>query len=85
MQESEGKNFISVICKIKQIPLQGNDIEYELKTQNFEELIGNPIINKSNNKIIGMQKLSCKGIILMEPIKEFVENMKEELEDKNSL
>ena len=82
--KNKGNGLEQVKCNIKQITENGYDIEYEYKINKNEELIGNPIVNLNNNKIIGIQKSLGKGILLLNPVTEFNENnMKKELEANN--
>ena len=78
------KSLECFICKLKSIDENGYNIEYENKAKNENDIIGNPIINLKNNKILGIQNSQGKGILLMNAIKEFNEkNMNKEKEKAN--
>ena len=69
-------------CKIQNKGIKDN--EFEFKCDLKEEVYGSPLIEKNNDKIIGIQKTFnklngiCTGILLDEPIKEFFKPKKPE-------
>ena len=83
IKNDKEKKIEYMLCEIKKINENGYDMDYQCK-MNEIFLIGNPIINTNNNKLIGIQKSLNKGILLSNPIKEFVEkNMKQKSEAKS--
>ena len=73
-------------CKISNINDNGYNMEYTCNNKiNNNQLIGNPIINIENNKILGIQKNVGSGIILYNPIKEFMEGDKKKDELAKSI
>ena len=83
-ENKKEKSLEYYICKINDIKENGCCFEYTCKSKKINESIGNPIINIKNNQIFGIQKNSGLGLLLKEPIKEFLEIIiKKEKETKN--
>ena len=67
IKNDKEKKIEYMLCEIKKINENGYDMDYQCK-MNEIFLIGNPIINTNNNKLIGIQKSLNKGILLSNPI-----------------
>ena len=86
---SKNKSIELKKCKIKNQGTNETEIEYICDLKEKENLYGFPIIDTKNDKILGLQKnyveISniCQGILLTNPIKEFLKPKIEKKTEEN--